>query len=68
MMKDTVQILTSAALSIGLVLAINLTIAWFAGSAITSGVKSISGSCGSRYPIEGVFSGDWFCAVEVSDD
>lgn len=34
---------------------------WGIGSAITSGVKAMSDSCGKRYPVEAFFSGDWFC-------
>lgn len=41
---------------------INAVIVWVAGSAITSGVKSLSDDCGKTYPVEAVFSGDWFCA------
>ncbi len=36
---------------------------WLFGSVITSGVKSISGSCGTTYGIESipVVNGNWFC-------
>lgn len=35
---------------------------WFFGSLLTSGVKSIAGSCGKNYPVEVfVISGNWFC-------
>ena len=34
---------------------------WVAGSAVTSGVKALSNSCGKTYTVERVFSGDWFC-------
>jgi len=39
---------------------------WFFPSAITSGVKAISDSCGKTYPVEKVLSGNWFCP-EKSD-
>jgi len=34
---------------------------WVIPSAITSGVKAVSGSCAKTYPVEKVWSGDWFC-------
>jgi len=34
---------------------------WVAASAITSGIKALSDSCGKRYGIEVVVGGDWFC-------
>lgn len=43
------------------IIAIVLNI-WFWGSAVTSGIKAVSGSCGQEYGIEGtLISGDWFC-------
>lgn len=50
--------LTSAVVILGL----KFFIAWVGGSAIISGVKSLSGDCGKTYPVEVVFAGDWFCA------
>lgn len=37
---------------------------WVAGSAITSGIKAGTKSCGQTYAIESIVSGDWFCPVE----
>lgn len=37
---------------------------WIAASAITSGVKALSDSCGKRYVVEAVVGGDWFCPDE----
>lgn len=34
---------------------------WVGASAITSGIKALSDSCGKRYGIEVVVGGDWFC-------
>jgi len=34
---------------------------WVIPSAITSGIKAVSYSCGKTYPVEKVWSGDWFC-------
>lgn len=39
-------------------------VGWVAGSAITSGVKVAKDQCGTRYGVESVFSGDWFCPEE----
>jgi hypothetical protein len=50
---------------IGFVIAI--AFAWVAGSTITSGIKAASDSCGKTYPVERVFSGDWFCPEEEID-
>jgi cytochrome b len=36
-------------------------VGWVAGSAITSGVKAAKDQCGTRYGVESVFSGNWFC-------
>jgi len=43
------------------VLVMGLTSLWVCASAITSGVKTGTDSCGKRYPIEAVLGGDWFC-------
>jgi hypothetical protein len=40
---------------------------WVAGSALTSGVKVGTDQCGQTYPLEAVFSGDWFCAEDKTD-
>lgn len=37
---------------------------WIVASAITSGIKAASDSCGKRYVIEAVVGGDWFCPKE----
>lgn len=34
---------------------------WVGASAVTSGIKSAKGDCGTTYGIESVLSGDWFC-------
>ena len=34
---------------------------WVIGSAVTSGVKSVSDDCGKTYPVP-LVSQDWFCA------
>lgn len=48
-----------------LAIAINLAVwsgfIWLAGSALASGIKSVSDDCGKVYGAEEVFSGDWFC-------
>lgn len=38
---------------------------WVIGSGLTSGIKAISGSCGQTYPVESIFSGNWFCPKEA---
>lgn len=35
---------------------------WVAASAVTSGVKALSNECDSRYPVEALVHGNWFCA------
>jgi len=35
---------------------------WVIPSAVTSGVKAISDSCGKTYPVEKIWSGNWFCS------
>jgi len=37
---------------------------WVIPSAITSGVKAVSDKCEHTYPVEKVWSGDWFCSEE----
>lgn len=37
---------------------------WLIGSAVTSGVKSISDDCGKTYRVEKVLAGNWFCPEE----
>jgi hypothetical protein len=38
-------------------------------SVMTSGVKAVSGNCGTTYGIESyAVGGDWFCPKEVKDD
>ena len=34
---------------------------WLVGSGITSGIKAAKDQCGTRYGVESVFSGNWFC-------
>lgn len=46
------------------VLLIQVLALWVAGSVITSVVKAGTKSCGQRYLVEEVFSGDWFCSVK----
>lgn len=36
---------------------------WVTASAVTSGVKSLSGNCGQEYVVEVVLAGDWFCPL-----
>ena len=46
-----------------LIVAVVLIKIWFWGSLITSSVKSVGGSCGQTYGIEGkLISGNWFCS------
>jgi len=45
------------------VLAITLKL-YVIGSVVTSGIKSVSGKCGTTYPVERVLSGDWFCETK----
>lgn len=48
---------------VGLVLLFKV---WLFGSLITSGVKSVAGSCGQTYDIEKVIiNGNWFCPTIV---
>lgn len=37
---------------------------WLIGSLATSSIKAISDDCGTRYGIEKVVSGNWFCPAE----
>lgn len=49
------------------IIAVVLTVKlWFFGSLVTSGIKSISGKCGTTYGVESipVISGNWFCSGE----
>jgi len=41
---------------------------WVIPSAITSGIKAVSDKCGQTYPVEKVWSGDWFCPDSVNND
>jgi len=34
---------------------------WVIPSAVTSGIKAVSNSCEKTYPVEKVWSGNWFC-------
>lgn len=47
-----------------LIIVLNICFGWIAGSAITSGIKAGTQSCGKRYVVEAVFSGDWFCPAK----
>ena len=46
---------------------VGLLSTWITCSVVTSAIKSFSDDCGRRYPVEIVFSGDWFCP-EKSDE
>lgn len=52
-------------LTILIVLVFNLAVAgatiYIAGSVVTSGVKAVADKCDTRYPVEKVFNGNWFC-------
>lgn len=48
-------------------LALLLGTVWLGGSVITSGVKAVAENCDSRYPVEAVFSGDWFCPEQKNE-
>ena len=59
----------STVMSVGVIWAIICVIfmviaVWVGGSVLVSGVKSVKNQCGQTYPMESVFSGDWFCAEE----
>lgn len=34
---------------------------WVGFSLVTSGIKAVTGNCGTRYGIERVVAGNWFC-------
>ena len=38
-------------------------VGWVTGSTITSAVKALSDDCGTRYGIEKVVAGNWFCPI-----
>jgi len=46
---------------------INTILLWITASALTSGIKALSDSCGKEYPIERIVSGDWFCVEELDE-
>ena len=62
-MRDNILALFVTGLPILSVISIVITFKlWLFGSLGVSGVKAMSGKCGTRYPIEVfVINGDWFC-------
>lgn len=46
------------------ILFVTITWLWFVGSMATSAVKEISDDCNKTYPIEKIFSGNWYCPYE----
>jgi len=46
------------------ILVLNVCFGWVVGSVIISGIKAGTSSCGKRYVVEAVFSGDWFCPAQ----
>lgn len=36
---------------------------WVTGSVVTSAVKALSDDCGTRYSVEKVVAGNWFCPI-----
>jgi len=43
------------------IIPIYLLILWSIVSLVVSGVKAVSGTCGTKIVIEKVFAGDWMC-------
>lgn len=60
--KEEMRLLSIFGASIVLTIVVNLVMAWVVGSALTSGIKALSDSCDTRYKVEAVLAGDWFCA------
>ncbi len=60
------RILAALGLPVVIVIVVLIIKLWFFGSLVTSGVKSISGSCGTTYGVESIpiISGDWFCSTK----
>jgi len=42
-------------------------VVWVGGSLIISGVKAFSDDCGTKYGIETVVAGDWFCSEQTNN-
>ena len=46
------------------ILVLNVCFGWVVGSVIISGIKAGTSSCGKRYVVEALFSGDLFCPAQ----